>query len=1604
MPNFYSTLRRFALTALLSGGGLLAAQAQTLSQPLTGATNVAGTYTDLGTTGTAIATANTDNANSAAQAIGFPFGFNGTVFTQFVLNTNGVLRLGAAAPSSTNLFIDGSASAIDPVQSTSSADVNLLLPFNIDLMSGTGGAEYRVATTGTAGSRVCTIQWKNVADKTGTGTNNAGQYSNFSFQVKLYEGPGTIEFVYDAATASAAAANSRDANVGLKGSGVSTGQLLLAGKTSTTAWSAATFQNTAYGLTGTFNIDKTALPTAGRTFRFTDPAYCVAGTVTGYPYTQNFDGATAPALPCGVTVVDGNSDGNTWATYNSTTYANSAPNSMRYVGNASAANDWFFTTSLTMTAGMSYQVQYKYRSYSATYTQGLEVKVGTTATAAGQTTALYNGTFSNATYNTSNNTQVALFTPTTSGTYYFGFHAISAASQMWLLVDDVQVTEVPTPACPQPTSIVVSNVAATTATVAFAPPAGGTTYSVIYGPKGFTPPTGGTATPLAAATSVALTGLNSNTAYDVYVQATCGTAGTSVYTGPFTFTTACAAVTAYPYLETFDTVTAPALPCGVTVIDVNADGATWKNVSNATYAASGTNAITYNYSTGNVANDWFFTNALQMRMGYSYQLQFKYRGYGSLVEAMEVKVGNAATVAAQTTTVFTNSNFNSATYTTTVAGNTAGQVVLFTPTTAGTYYFGFHATSPANQWYIYVDDVQVTEVVSPACPQPTALAVSSVTATGAAVAFSGPTNGTSYSVIYGPKGFTPPTGGTASAASATSPITITGLNSNTAYDVYVQATCGTSGTSTYTGPVSFTTACATNTVFPYLETFDSVTAPALPCGITVLDANADGTTWTTYNSTTYASSTPNSMRYAGNTNVANDWFFTNGLAMTLGKSYQLQFKYRSYTTAYNQGLEVKAGNAATAAGQTTPVFTSTFNNATYNTTTNGQAVLFTPTATGTYYFGFHAISAASQLWLLVDDVQVTEINTPACLNPGNPVVSGITTTGATVTFTGPTNASGYSVIYGPKGFVPSSTSSSTPVAAGNTVTLTGLTSNTQYDVYVQSTCGTAGTSTYTGPVSFTTACATVTTFPYLETFDTVTAPALPCGMTVIDVNADGATWKNVSNVTYAASGTNAITYNYSTGNAANDWFFTNALSLQAGATYQLQFKYRGYGSLTEAMEVKVGSLATPAGQTTTVFTNSSFNSSTYTTTTAGTGAGQVASFTPITSGIYYFGFHAISPANQWYIYVDDVRVDAVSLAACPTPTNVQLSGVTASSATVSFTGPTALATGGYTVIYGPPGFDPTTSGTRVTGTASPITINNLTSLTNYDVYVVAACASSVTSFSSAKVSFTSACATTLTFPYTETFDGVTAPALPCGVTVLDANADGSTWVNSNYTPSSGTNSMRYSPSTVNAADDWFFTNALSLKASMKYQLQFKYRVFTYNYPEKMEVKIGTSTTAASQATTLFSNLAMINTAYTTTSPGAQTGQVATFTPSADGTYFIGFHAMSIANQFDIYVDDVQVTAAPVLATKSSVAAGFSAEASPVPFSDRLTVTLNTLAAGPLQLTLHDAVGRVVRETTATVPAGASSLAVPGAGSLPAGMYILTVRQGGNTQVIRVAHE
>ena len=296
--------RRAALTALFGVGATGMAQAQLTHTP-GNAQNVATTYTDLGTTGTAIATANNDDANSAEQLIGFNFLFDGLSMDRFVLNTNGFLKLGSAAgmAAPTTALYTAFAQFNDggTLLGTAANDVELLSPFNYDLAEGTSPAEFRMATTGTAPNRVCTVQWKNVADKAqlslAGGTNVSTQYANLSFQVRLFETSNIVEFVYGPNTPAPAANNNfKYAQVGLKGAGNGASQILRVTKGSVTLWNDpanvffAAGPVTA-GATGAFNFRQAVPPDNGRTFRFIVP---VANDAAAFAI-QGFASVIVPA-------------------------------------------------------------------------------------------------------------------------------------------------------------------------------------------------------------------------------------------------------------------------------------------------------------------------------------------------------------------------------------------------------------------------------------------------------------------------------------------------------------------------------------------------------------------------------------------------------------------------------------------------------------------------------------------------------------------------------------------------------------------------------------------------------------------------------------------------------------------------------------------------------------------------------------------------------------------------------------------------------------------------------------------------------------------------------------------------------------------------------------------------------------------------------------------------------------------------------------------------------------------------------------------------------------------------------------------------------------
>ena len=1134
-----------------------------------------GTYQDLGTAGAAIAVANPDDANSAPQAIGFSFPYAGQTFTQFVFNTNGFIKLGTVAPSSAALYITNPQNYTGPsvFASTDPLDEFIIAPFNYDLEPGTGAVDFRVSTTGTAPNRVCTIQWKNVRDKTlqPASTSYPTQYDNFEFQLKLYETTRQVEFVYGTAAPSANSIGFRGSNAGLKG--VTGSTPLTVQKSSATAWDAPAFRDANYtGLR--FNFKKDVVPTPGLTYRFlpdlcprpanlavsvagssatvtfsgatgaqsynvvygpvgfvppaggttvtttttsatitglttgqpyvayvqsscgaglqggfAGPVYfCIAGTITSLPYFENFDGVSGGnRLPCGITVENVNGDTARWRNLRLNTLTTSVPNGMRIetrTTGGGAKDDWFYLPGIQMTAGQNYDVSCVYRAGSSAQPERLEIMAGTAATASAMNTLLFRDTLiSRATY-TNAPRGTGTFTAPSTGIFYFGFHAYSRPGRYRLYVDDVRVE--PGPACaPVTGSVSVSNLQPTSARISFNP-GFGTAFTLRYGPRGFNPATAGT-TVTATSGVVTLSGLTQLTAYDVYVIRDCGTLGFSASAGPVSFFTPCFAptITALPYTESFDATPAGRLPCGWTTENVNGDTIEWRNRRANASAASPPNALVIRWNPGTKMDDWAFTPGIALLAGQNYQLTFKYRvGTGSSPENLRVLAGAGPESQQMTIPLFLGEALINTTYET--------ATVTFLVPASGTYHLGFHGFSEANRLRIFVDDVLVE--LGPACPAPTALRARFVTATTAALTFAAAPGATGYTVVYGPQGFNPTTAGT-TIPNATTATTVTGLAPLTTYDFYVRTACA-GVTSGLLGPRTFTTLCPPPTLSaPVTENFDAVPVNTLPCGWTVLNANADTAQWRVLNLANLTASAPNGFRIDSST-PKDDWFVSPAVQLFAGVTYDLAFETRSGGAP--EALEVRVGTDATAAtllaGEQIFVDTAL----TVSSFPNPVAAQFTPTTSGSYYFGWHAFTGRDASRIYVDDIVLT----PSAVCPAATALAltRITTTTATATFTGAAGAT-YSVVVGPFGFDPF-TAGTTVVAVGDSAVLTGLLSGTTYQAYVLGSCP-GGAPALLGPVAFSTRVVGVDAAALAEAVYVFPNPTT--GQTQVELRQTGAT-------------------------------------------------------------------------------------------------------------------------------------------------------------------------------------------------------------------------------------------------------------------------------------------------------------------------------------------------------------------------------------------------------------------------------------------------------------------------------------------------------------------
>ena len=557
----------------------------------------------------------------------------------------------------------------------------------------------------------------------------------------------------------------------------------------------------------------------------------------------------------------------------------------------------------------------------------------------------------------------------------------------------------------------------------------------------------------------------------------------------------------------------------------------------------------------------------------------------------------------------------------------------------------------------------VTIMDAPACPAPSMLGVTNVTDNSADVYWTGGGSAMNWLVKYDD-------GTTANiVASANDTITLTGLMAGTGYTVHVKDSCGMGNVSVWAGPLTFTTA---------------VCAPANSCNYSAQLSDSFGDGWNGTEVTVYQ----------------------NGVAVAvLGPGFTTGFTFGPVSIPLCDGIA------------TDFVITNA------NTLTYPEEIgidLNDPYSSLVASYPANPAAAQGDTVLSL----VASCAAPACAPPSNLGAYNVTTNSADLFWTGVSGAMMYNVQYGPQGFAPGT--GTIVNSANDTLNLTGLSASMCYDFWVQSDCGT-DSSIYVGPFTFCTLCAAISTFPYMEDFNSSPVSTLPACYEDSATNANGSfNWYvNSGGTTSGSTGPGADADGTATGN----YVYTEASS--PAATGDSAFLFLPEFDITSLTNPELVFAYHMYGADITTLTIEYFDamSSSWMAIDSIVGQQQAASIDPWAE--QRIALSAYSSSSLWLRFLHvrgasfngDAAIDNVvirEIPQCVDPTGLAVTGVGMTSISLSWMTDTNITASA--VQYGAPGFT-LGSGTTMGSMAGMATVTGLMMNTCYDFYVLDSCGS-----------------------------------------------------------------------------------------------------------------------------------------------------------------------------------------------------------------------------------------------------------------------------------------
>ncbi len=390
-----------------------------------------------------------------------------------------------------------------------------------------------------------------------------------------------------------------------------------------------------------------------------------------------------------------------------------------------------------------------------------------------------------------------------TGVIQLRFIAVSAGTfEGDISLDDISVVEAPT--CPFPTLLSATNIAGTTADLSWQENGSATVWNLEYGAPGFALGTG-TAVTGTTNNPETITGLTPLTDYEFYVQADCGGGDLSTWVGPFSFTTACAAIPA-PWTDDLESLTPSTTfvsqgcwnASSVSAYDWNVDGVGSTPSSNTgpLGANSGANYLYVEASSGSAGNiatllsPQIDVTALTLPM-----IEFYYHMFGGQMGNLYVDAWDGA--AWNQVDVISGAQQ-------TAQADPWLRRAIYLPGYTGITQIRFRAESQGTfEGDISLDDISILE--APSCPEPSNFSITGSDLTSADFAWSPIGSELEWQLEYGAPGFTPDVQAGTSILTGNNPETLSGLTPNTFYEIYLQAVCSPGDTSLLVGPIAFNT-------------------------------------------------------------------------------------------------------------------------------------------------------------------------------------------------------------------------------------------------------------------------------------------------------------------------------------------------------------------------------------------------------------------------------------------------------------------------------------------------------------------------------------------------------------------------------------------------------------------------------------------------------------------------------------------------------------------------------------------------------------------------------------------------------------------------------